>query len=187
MDKKLKRLQIDDRCKLIDRHAHYEGRVIDVYTEKVHGPNGNSMELEIVKHPGGAAALAVDDSNQVCIIKQFRHAAGGWILEIPAGRRDPGETPLQTAQRELLEEIGQHAQSWAELGHMWSTPGFCDEVISIYLAKNLIAGKQNLEADEFLEILWIPFDQAIEWCQKGIISDSKTLAALFYYQNVLTV
>lgn len=187
MKKTAKRLEKDERCSIKEDRLRYQGRVIDLHEETVIGPTGNTMQLEIVKHPGGAAVLAVNAQDQVCIIKQFRHAAGGWIYEIPAGRRDRGELPLETARRELQEEIGRQAHEWQELGHMWSTPGFCDEVISLYLAKDLTSCRQQLEADEFIEILWIPFPQALQWCQAGIISDSKTLAALFYYQNALRV
>ena len=107
----------------IERKMIYEGRVIKVSVDTVELPNGMRIPLEIVRHPGGAAAVAVDDDRRVCLLRQYRHAAGGYIYELPAGKLEPDEPPAVTARRELVEEGGVHAAQWSELGAYFSSPG----------------------------------------------------------------
>jgi ADP-ribose pyrophosphatase len=161
------------------RRPIYRGRVVDLVLETVELPNGETTELEIVRHPGGAAVVALDERDRVCLLRQYRHAAGGWLWELPAGKIDPGETPFSTARRELAEEAGVVSDDWADLGHMLSSPGVCTEVIYLYLARGLQAVAQNHETHEVIEIHWLPLRQVLDWCVDGTIEDSKTLIGLF--------
>ncbi|MBS1202914.1 MAG: hydrolase [Chromatiaceae bacterium] len=157
----------------------YQGRVIDVALETVELPNGRQVELEIIRHPGGAAALALDEQERVCLLRQFRHAAGGWLWELPAGRIEPDEEPLATATRELEEEAGVRAADWIDLGSLHSSPGVFTEVIHLWLARGLEIRPHSQEQDEVIEIHWIALNQALDWCNDGTISDAKTLIGLY--------
>ncbi|MFD2110504.1 NUDIX hydrolase [Thiorhodococcus fuscus] len=157
----------------------YQGRVIDLSLETVELPNGGHVELEIVRHPGGAAAVALDDQDRVCLLRQFRHAGGGWLWELPAGRIDPGETPFETARRELAEEAGLDAADWTDLGFMHSSPGIFTEVIHLWLARGLDSRPLAHEDGEVIEVHWLPLSQALDWCNDGTITDSKTLIGLY--------
>lgn len=167
----------------VQRRSVYEGKVVDFGLETVKLPNGESVELEIIRHPGGAAAVALDAQERVCLLRQYRHAAGGWLWELPAGKIDPGETPFSTASRELIEEAGVASNDWIDLGSMLSSPGVLAEVIYLYLARGLKSAPQNLEAHEVIEIHWIPLQQAMDWCLDGTIKDAKTLIGLFRTQE----
>lgn len=147
-------------------------------------PDGRTLPLEVVRHPGGAAAAAVDDRGRVCLLRQYRHAAGGWLWEIPAGKREPGEQPLATAQRELEEEAGVRARSWLPLGEIVTAPGFCDEVIHLFLARDLESVHGRPEDDEVLEVHWVGFTEALRRAG-GEIRDAKTVAALFRTREAL--
>lgn len=156
----------------------YSGRVIQVNVEEVRLPNDHVATLEIVHHPGGAAVVALDETNHICLVKQYRHAAGGWIWEIPAGKIDNQEPPLQTAQRELEEEVGRQAAQWRSLGDYLSSPGFLTEVVHLFLATELEVVESQLEAGELLEAHWLPFERAMQMAHSGELRDGKSLAAL---------
>lgn len=157
----------------------YRGKIIDLYLEQVTLPNGAVAELEIVRHPGGAAIVALDSENQVCLLRQYRHAAGGWLWELPAGKLDPGESPFTTARRELQEEAGLQAARWESLGSIVSSPGVFTEIVHLFLARNLNRVPANAEAHEVFEVHWIPLAQALAQARTGEITDAKTLAGLF--------
>jgi len=157
----------------------FHGRVIDLNLETVELPNGKRVELEIVRHPGGAAVVALDDKNRICLLRQYRHAADGWLWDLPAGKVDPGEAPFSTARRELSEEAGVQAGQWLELGCMNSSPGVFTEVIYLYLARSLRPVGHKHEHDEIIEIHWKPLSEALRWCSDGTITDAKTLIGLF--------
>ncbi|MFC4311034.1 NUDIX hydrolase [Steroidobacter flavus] len=156
----------------------FTGRVIQVNVEEVRLPNDHVATLEMVHHPGGAAILALDDANRICLVHQYRHAAKGWIWELPAGKLDNKEPPLQTAQRELEEEAGRRASEWRSLGDCLSSPGIFTEVVHLFLATGLTETPRQLEAAEVLEAHWVPFDEAMRMAQSGELRDGKTLAAL---------
>lgn len=168
------------------RRSIFRGRVIDVALETVELPDGNRVELEIIRHPGGAAAVALDDDGRVCLLKQYRHAADGWLWELPAGKIDPGEEPFSTARRELIEEGGVEAEHWTGLGAMHSSPGVFTEVIHLYLARHLRFVGHNHEQDEIIQVHWVPLAQALQWCSDGTISDAKSLIGLFRTAAVLS-
>ena len=160
------------------RREVFRGRVVDVGGETVRLPNGQLAELEIIRHPGGAAAVALDDEGRVCLLRQYRHAAGGWLWELPAGKIDPGEEPFATARRELVEEGGVEAGAWSDLGFMHSSPGVLTERIYLYLGRDLRPAASDHEAHEVIEVHWVPFDEALAWCHDGTITDAKTLIGL---------
>jgi ADP-ribose pyrophosphatase len=156
----------------------FSGRVITVSKEKVLLPNGNLADYEIVHHPGGAAVVAVDDDRRVCLLHQFRPAAGGWVWELPAGRLEPGEPPDLTARRELVEEAGREASQWQDLGPMLSSPGVFDERIHLYLAQGLTAVPEQHEPHEVLEVHWVNLTTALDRAMNGELVDSKAIVGL---------
>lgn len=161
-----------------NRKTIFAGRVVDLGIESVELPNGRHLEMEIVRHPGGAAVAAVNDLQQVCLLHQYRHAAGGWLWELPAGKLDPGETPEQTAARELAEEAGLEGGSWQSLGSIFSTPAICDEVIHLFLVTELLEVPIRHEPTEVIEIHWVELATALAWIRKGKIRDAKTVTGL---------
>ena len=164
----------------------YTGKVVTLNVDTVQLPNGLTVDLETIRHPGASAVVPLKDDGTVVLIRQFRHAAGGFIYEIPAGKLDRGEDPLNCAARELEEEVGYRAASFQLLSSIFTAPGFADEVIHIYRAIGLTKGQQHLDRDEVLEIVEMPLDQAIERIQDGTIRDGKTIIGLqaVYIQNV---
>ncbi|HTU00948.1 MAG TPA: GNAT family N-acetyltransferase [Candidatus Sulfotelmatobacter sp.] len=156
----------------------YAGRVVQLHLETVTLPNGHTIELEIVRHPGAAAAVPLTAQGHVLLIRQYRHAAGGYILEIPAGKLDPGEDPRHCAGRELEEEIGYRAGRLEPLLSIYTTPGFTDEVIYLFLATDLAAARQVLDADEVLDVVEMTLEDAVEAIRTGDIRDAKTIVGL---------
>ena len=170
---------------LSTRRPVHRGPVVDLGIETVDLPGGGRVDLEVVRHPGGAAAVAVDRDGQVCLVRQFRHAAGGWIWEVRAGKRDPGEGPDATARRELEEEAGVRAARWDPLGAVLPTPGFCDEVVHLYLARDLQRVPVRHGAHERIEVHWVPFPDAVDRAASGALQDAKTVVALLRAARVL--
>jgi ADP-ribose pyrophosphatase len=163
----------------------YTGIVVDLNVDTVMLPNGVTVDLEIVRHPGAAAVVPVKDDGTVILIKQFRHAAGGFIYEIPAGKLHSGEDPKACAARELEEEVGHRAATLELLSSIFTAPGFTDEVIHIYKATGLTTGRQQLDRDEVLEVIEMPLAEAIGMIEAGAIKDAKSIVGLqaVYLQN----
>ena len=156
----------------------YKGNVVVLNVERITLPNGNRTELEIIRHPGASAVVPLTDQNHVLLVRQYRHAAGGYILEVPAGKLDAGEAPEVCAARELQEEAGVEAGQLHKLGSILTTPGFTDEIIHLYLAQQLRPGQQDLEADEVLTVEEVPLADAVAMCQDGRVQDAKSICAL---------
>ena len=156
----------------------YKGRVVNLNIDEVTLPNGAIVELETIRHPGAAAVVPLQEDGTVVLIRQFRHAAGGFIYEIPAGKLSPGEEPIACARRELEEEIGYCASNLELLTSIFTVPGFCDEVIHIYKGTGLTPGTQKLDYDEVLEVLTMPLETAIQYIKDGVIRDGKTIVGL---------
>jgi ADP-ribose pyrophosphatase len=152
-------------------------KAIDVTTEIVDLPNGRRVEFDFVRHPGAAAVVPFLDDGRVLLIRQFRFATGGEIMEVPAGKLDPGEAPEVCAARELEEETGYRAGRLERLGSIWTTPGFCDEIIHLYAAFDLTPAEQRLEPDEIIELVPTPLDEALD-ALSGPVVDGKTATAL---------
>jgi ADP-ribose pyrophosphatase len=156
----------------------YSGRVVTLNIDTLTLPNGVTVELEVVRHPGAAAVVPLKDDGTVVLIRQFRHAAGGFIYEIPAGKLHPGEDPTACAARELEEEIGYRAGRFELLSSIFTAPGFTDEVIHVYKATGLTAGRQQLDRDEVLEVIELPLSEAISLIETGTIRDAKSIVGL---------
>jgi ADP-ribose pyrophosphatase len=158
----------------------FKGRVLTLNLERVRLPNGRVAELEIAHHPGGAAVVALDAEGRVCLLRQFRHAAGGWLDELPAGKLDGGEPPLECAVRELGEEAGMRAARWDKLGEYLSSPGVFTEVIHVYLARDLTPVPSAPEEHEVFEVRWLPMPEAVALASRGELRDGKSLVGLFW-------
>lgn len=157
----------------------YRGLILDVKVDTVRLPDGSSARREIVEHPGGVVVLALNSENQVYMVRQYRYAFSREMLEIPAGKLEPGEDPLEAARRELAEETGVRAERLIPLGPTCPSPGFSDEVLHIYLALGLTEGEAHPDADEFLAVELWDFDTLIARVMSGGIQDAKTINALF--------
>ena len=160
------------------RREVYAGRVVDLGIERVTLPSGVEVDLEIIRHKGASAVVALDEADRVVLIRQFRHAAGGFIWELPAGVLDrPGEAPEACAARELREETGLHALN--RLGTILTTPGFTDERIHLFLARGLSQQEAAREHDEVIaEVARFPLRDALAMVQRGDIVDGKTICGL---------
>ncbi|MBK9946947.1 MAG: NUDIX hydrolase [Nitrospira sp.] len=156
----------------------YTGKVITFNVDTVQLPNGVTADLETIRHPGAAAVVPIKADGTVVLIRQFRHAAGGFIYEIPAGKLAPGEEPIQCAARELEEEVGYRASTFELLSSIFTAPGFADEVIHVYRATGLTKGRQQLDRDEVLDVIEMPLQEAITKIEDGTIRDAKTIVGL---------
>jgi ADP-ribose pyrophosphatase len=159
----------------------YAGRVVDLRVERVTLPNGAAVDLEVMHHKGAAAVVAADDEGRVVLIRQYRHAAGGYLWEVPGGGlHSPAEAPAACAARELREEAGLGADRLRSLGSIFTTPGFCDERIWLFLAEGLHETGTAHDPDEVItDISRVPIHEAIAMVRDGTIVDGKTIAGLF--------
>ena len=163
----------------------FRGRVITVNVETVRLPNGHVADLEIIHHPGGAAIVAIDADERVCLIRHFRHAAGGWIWELPAGKLEPNEPALATAKRELIEEAGTEGSVWVSLGDYVSSPGVFTETVKLFMVHGLKPAKMAHEPAESIEVHWVPMTEACRRALTGEINDGKTALGLLRAQAQL--
>jgi ADP-ribose pyrophosphatase len=172
---------------LISTERIHTGRIINLDADTVRFPDGSSGRLEMLRHPGASAVVPfLDDPRstdpRVLLIRQFRHAADGYIWEVPAGRLDRGEAPEACARRELQEETGMRAATLELLTTIYTTPGFTDERIHLFMAHGLVAGAHQREADEFMELHTLRWSRVGALIRRGEIQDSKTLTALMFVQ-----
>ena len=163
----------------------YTGRVLNLDIDRVRFPDGSVGELEMIRHSGASAVVPflsdpAGEDPQLLLIKQYRYAADGFLYELPAGRLDPGEDPLECARRELREETGCSADRVEYLFTMYTTPGFTDERIHLYMAMGLTQGETGHEADEFLTLEPVPLSKALEMIRDGVIQDGKTALGILY-------
>ena len=172
-----------EKEKLIHRDPIYDGQIIHVFKDTVELA-GRETIREVVLHQGAAAIIPVTDKGEVLFVKQYRYPVEEALLEIPAGKMDPGETPDQCAARELEEETG-YKGKLTKLGYVYTTPGFCNETIHLYLATDLVHTAQHLDEGEFLDVLSIPLDEVWDMIRKGHIYDAKTLSAFAIARDVL--
>lgn len=155
----------------------FEGRIVSVLLQDVEMPDGQVMPFEIVRHPGGAAVVALDAAQQVCLLRQYRPVANGWLWEVPAGKLDHAD-PAQTARQELAEEAGLRAAHWQSLGAIHSSPGIFTEIIHLYLARDLAHVARQPEPGEVIEVHWVPLEDAVSRALSGEITDGKSVIAL---------
>jgi ADP-ribose pyrophosphatase len=168
---------------LLSTNRNYTGKVLNLDLDTVRFPDGSEGTLEMIRHPGASAVVPflddpTDPDPRVILIRQFRHAADGYVWEIPAGRLEPGEPPETCAHRELAEETGYTATEMRPLITIYTTPGFTDERIHLFLATGLSAGTAKTEPDEFLELHTLRLSEVVAMADRGEIQDGKTLCAL---------
>ncbi|MCP4112487.1 MAG: NUDIX hydrolase [Desulfobacteraceae bacterium] len=154
-------------------------------TENITLSNGVTVDIDILRHPGASAIVPLSEKNTVILIRQYRHAVGDYIWEIPAGTLNPGELPIACAKRELVEETGFSAREFQKLGEITPVPGYSDERIHIFLGTGLEPAEQNLDMDELLNVHEIEFDETIEMIRNGDIQDCKTISGLYMARDLL--
>lgn len=171
--------------KTISSQLLHKGKVVNLRIDSVELPNGKIASREVVEHVGAVAVVPITDNEEVLMVRQYRHPVGEILLEIPAGKLDSGENSDQCAARELLEETGMVAADIRRMFSIYSSPGFCDEILHIYIARNLTDQGQQLDEDEFLEVEKIPLKKTLEMIFSGQVKDAKTIAALLVVKNLL--
>lgn len=164
--------------KRLSRRDVFDGRIVRLSVDRVRLPNGNVVELELIRHPGAAAVVALDARGHVLLIRQYRYASGGWLLEVPAGKLDGGEAPESCALRELKEETGHRASHLVPMGRIWTTPGFTDEQIWLFLASGLTETAASPQGDEVITVERMPLERAVDMAARGDIADAKSVCAL---------
>ena len=174
------------KAKLLSSKLAYKGKVFNVFTDTLIEPGGHRNVRDVIRHNGSVVILAVDESKNpadpdVILERQYRHAAGQFLIELPAGTRDPGEAPLAAAKREMIEETGYRAKRWTMLLKYFASPGFLGEWMQIYLARDIRQGEAKLEEDENLEVFRMPLSEAMKLVAEGKIHDGKTLVGLSLY------
>jgi ADP-ribose diphosphatase len=164
---------------VLSRRELHRGRVFTIGVERVRLPNGAETDLEIIRHPGASAIVPLTAQGEILMIRQFRHAADGYIWEIPAGTLAQGEEPLACAHRELEEEAGVRAAEMVELGYILPAPGYASERIFLFLARDLTPARQQFDADEVIaEVRAVPVDEAVRWVADGSVVDAKSAVAI---------
>ena len=172
---------------VLSSETAYTGRIVTLSVETVRLPNDRTVSLEIVRHPGAAAAVPIDDRGRVILVRQYRHATGSWLLEVPAGKLDhPGESPEDCARREVEEETGFRAGEMTSLGWIWVTPGYSNEKIWLYLARRLTPVPASLQPDEVLTVEPLPLADAVRRAASGEIVDAKSVCALLRAASLST-
>ena len=164
--------------KKVSSSVVYQGNRIRCRNDRVELANKKIVDRDVVDHPEAVCIVALSDSNTVCLVKQYRYALEKVSIELPAGCIEPDENPLEAAKRELKEETGYLANDWTTLTSVYLAPGFCNELMHVYVAKQLHMTKQQLDEDEFVTCLEIDIDTAIKWVKSGKIDDGKTVLAL---------
>ena len=175
-------------AKLISSKLAFKGRVFNVFTDTLEEPDGHRHIKDVIRHNGSVVMLAVDERTNpadpdVILERQYRHAAGQYLIELPAGTRDPGEAPLAAAKRELIEETGYRAKKWTMLLKYFASPGFLGEWMQIFVARDLREGEAKPELDENLEVFRMPLSEAMKLVAEGKIHDGKTLVGLSIYDK----
>ena len=163
----------------------FDGALLKVYRDTVRLPDGSTGGREFIRHPGAVAIVPFFDDGRVLLERQFRYPHGREFIEVPAGKLEPGEPHLDTAKRELLEETGYTAQEWTRLGVIHTSIAYTDEAIELFVARKLALQARNLDQGEFLEVLSVPFEEAIAMVRDGRITDAKTVAALLWVKSFL--
>lgn len=171
--------------KTLSSEQIFDGRLLKVYCDQVELSDGDTSVREYVHHPGGAAVVALDGEGNVYLERQFRYPYRKVVTEIPAGKLEPGEDPFFAIQRELKEEIGAVAGKWDALGHIMPSVGYTDEMLYLFLARDLTFGSTHMDEDEFLVPFRLPFAEALAQAAEGKINDAKTVAALFRADRLL--
>ncbi|RJX19794.1 MAG: NUDIX hydrolase [Ammonifex sp.] len=171
--------------KTLNSEHVFRGKILNVRVDTVLLPDGRTGTREVVEYTGAVAVLALTEDQEVIMVRQYRHPVGRELTELPAGKIEEGEDPESSARRELLEEVGCEAQSWRLLGRFYSTPGFTSEEMHLYLAQKLTFRDQAPDEDEFVEVVRVPFAEAVHMALKGQICDAKSICGLLWCSKVL--
>jgi len=176
------------KARVISSKVAYKGHLFSVHTDKIEEPGGVIGERDIIHHNGSVAVLGVDETTNpddplIIIERQYRHAAGQFLLEIPAGRLDPGERSLAGAKRELIEETGYRSKKWSQLVRYYASPGFLGESMDIWVARDIVAGEAQPEEDERIDVELYPLSKLLELIYAGKIHDGKTIIATLLYDT----
>jgi ADP-ribose pyrophosphatase len=171
------------KMKIISSHELLKNRLFTIVEEHAVDPDGFEIKRSIIRHPGSAVMMAVDEKNRVLLVRQYRLPAGKSLWELPAGRLDPGETPLKAAKRELKEETGYHARKWTKLAGYWPSPGYVAERMNLFLATDLTPGQQTPMDDERIECRWFTERELSDMIAKGTLEDGKTLIGFFLWRT----
>lgn len=163
----------------------FKGRIISLRVDEALLPNGAVATREVVEHNGGICVVPITENGEVLMVEQYRYPYSEVVLEIPAGKRDGNEEPLEGGKRELKEETGAVAENYTYLGELYPSPGYCGEVIYMYLATGLSYGETNPDEDEFLNLKKIPLEEAVEMIMNGEIKDAKTQAAILKAERII--
>jgi len=169
--------------RLLSSREAYRGPAFWVTTDEVLEPTGIRVRRDVVRHSGSVVVLAVDKESRVLLERQYRHAAGRFLYELPAGRIDEGENALAAGKRELLEETGYSARKWKRILRFWASPGFVAETMSVFLARDLRPGTAQPEADEAIEIQFVPLKKVVAMVVSGAIQDAKTIAGVLWLDH----
>jgi ADP-ribose pyrophosphatase len=178
LDKKLSEKQIKSE-KLFD------GKILKLYFDQVRLPNGKTATREKISHPGAVGIVPITDDGNVLLVRQYRYPVDDITIEIPAGKIDKKEEPEKCARRELAEEVGAINGDLKLLSSFYTTPGFCDEVLHLYIATGFNMSQNNLDEDEFLDIVSVKHEEAVKWIMEGKIKDSKTIIGILMAMNFL--
>ncbi len=173
------------REKTLSSTSVFKGKLLDVWRDEVALPNGTTSIREVIRHPGAAVMVPILGDGRVILVRQFRYAVGQVMVELPAGKLDPGEEPEATARRELAEEIGYMPRRLVRLGLIHPCIGYSDEQITVYLATGLERTETDRDGDEFLEPFELGLDAALDWVRQGKITDAKTIIALYWTERHL--
>ena len=164
--------------KTLSSQSVFDGRILHITLDEIELPDGKKSKREVVNHPGGVAVVALDEENNIFLVKQFRYPYKEVVLEVPAGKLEKGSTPLENGKRELLEETGAEGYSYMSLGQVYPSPGYTSEIIHLYACRVKTVGENKLDEGEFLNVEKIPLDTAVEMVLNNQIPDSKTQIAV---------
>jgi ADP-ribose pyrophosphatase len=187
--KKAPKAAVIERATVLSSKVVYQGPLFRVCQDQIVEPNGRANERDVIRHNGSAVILAIDSSKSkrdpwVVMERQYRHAANQYLWELPAGKIDPGETPLAGAQRELAEETGYRAKKWRPLVEYYASPGFLGEAMKVFLAEGLTAGSTHWDEDEEIELRLVKMSELLKMIEKGAILDGKTMTSVLLYARL---